>query len=539
MRYFFVATFVVVALAPTSCRADGTDIRTVALSGDHAPGTTTQFSTFNIVVDYPAHQFASSPRINNLGQTVVQARLASDEPIYFQDEGIWVEQNEQLSFVAKEGDPPPDGIGVLDKFYIADLNDRSEVIFNGYTTSAFHSPGFGMWIWRDGHTETVSRDGYTEDGRLPSDYGFGFRPEINNSGEVFYQSGDFIGQRWQIWSTRSGQPAPLVRSGDPAPGVDGGFGLIFDPQVNDHGDFAFAALFGGDSGPGYGFWAETRGLVRMIAATGLAAPGTNAVFASFPNHSYSETPVINSAGGVAFVGKLTGDTTRFAANSGIWYGKPGEVSLVAREGDAAPGVDGVFGQFLSSPSPAINDRGDVAFFSKIIGNAVGSSYEEGIWSSVDGSLSLVAASGQPAPGTTSDFIRLYEPAITANGQTVFSAKIEGPGIDVHNDDGIWAQDPIGNLVMIMREGGEIDVDDGPGVDFRTVEGFGFEVDGVNRRGQIAFTAVFTDGSSGVFVSNVVAIPEPGGRVLAVLATLLFATVSGYRVVEPVAHQALR
>lgn len=528
MRSSIIATLVAIAVASTPSRASSS-IRTVALSGDPAPGTEWQFSTFNLVTCCPPHQFTSAPRINNLGQTVVQARISNNDSIYFQDAGIWVEEDGQLSFVAKEGDAPPDGVGVFDELYIADVNDRSEVIFSGYTSSAFHSPGFGIWTWHDGHRETISRDGYTEEGRLPSDHGFSYIPELANSGEVFYGSGDVNGRR-RIWSTRSGQPVPLISSGDPAAGVDGEFGFIYDPQVNDHGDFAFAAHFVDRPrpphgfAPGYGFWTETNGVIRLIAATGLDAPGTNAVFASFPNHSYSETPVINNAGGVAFVGKLTGDTTRFAASSGIWYGKPGQVASVALQGDAAPGVDGVFSEFLSVPAPAINDRGDVAFYSGISAEKGGSSDEEGIWTSINGSLTLIAATGQQAPDTNSDFIKLYEPAITETGQTVFSAKVEGPGIHVRNDDGIWGQDPTGNLVLIMREGDEIDVDDGPGTDLRTVEGFGLQVDGVNRRGQIAFTAVFTDGSSGVFVSNLIAVPEPGCCVLAVLASMLCITV---------------
>jgi hypothetical protein len=38
----------------------------------------------------------------------------------------------------------------------------------------------------------------------------------------------------------------------------------------------------------------------------------------------------------------------------------------------------------------------------------------------------------------------------------------------------------------------------------------------NDLGQFAFLATFTDGSSGIFVSNVAAIPEPNGLILATL-----------------------
>ena len=41
--------------------------------------------------------------------------------------------------------------------------------------------------------------------------------------------------------------------------------------------------------------------------------------------------------------------------------------------------------------------------------------------------------------------------------------------------------------------------------------------GFNDLGQITFSARFTDGSYGVFVSNVVAVPEPSTIVLSVIA----------------------
>ncbi len=54
-------------------------------------------------------------------------------------------------------------------------------------------------------------------------------------------------------------------------------------------------------------------------------------------------------------------------------------------------------------------------------------------------------------------------------------------------------------------------------DFRTISFLGFvsgtgnsdgRPSGFNNLGQLAFLASFTDGSSGIFVSNLVAVPEP-------------------------------
>jgi hypothetical protein len=99
---------------------------------------------------------------------------------------------------------------------------------------------------------------------------------------------------------------------------------------------------------------------------------------------------------------------------------------------------------------------------------------------------------------------------------------------VAGGSGIWATDKNGVLQLIVAAGSLIDVDNGLGVDLRTVSsvsmvanesfngGIGNE-DGVasafNDRGQLAFSATFTDGSRGVFVSDVVAVPEPAAGCL--------------------------
>lgn len=102
-------------------------------------------------------------------------------------------------------------------------------------------------------------------------------------------------------------------------------------------------------------------------------------------------------------------------------------------------------------------------------------------------------------------------------------------MDNSNENGIWAQDLSGELKLIARTGDQLDVDDGPGTDFRTISDLSFiggvgaedyvERSGFNDQGQLAFSATFTDGSSGVFVSNLVAVPEPGSLLLASLACI--------------------
>jgi hypothetical protein len=109
--------------------------------------------------------------------------------------------------------------------------------------------------------------------------------------------------------------------------------------------------------------------------------------------------------------------------------------------------------------------------------------------------------------------------LNAAGQTAFYAYLIGSGIGASNNKGIWATDRSGVLQLVARRGDLLEV--APG-DFRTISLLTFLGDrdshstgnsdgrpsAFNNLGQVAFSAIFTDGTSGIFVSNRVAIPEP-------------------------------
>jgi hypothetical protein len=106
-------------------------------------------------------------------------------------------------------------------------------------------------------------------------------------------------------------------------------------------------------------------------------------------------------------------------------------------------------------------------------------------------------------------------SINAVGQVVFAARLRG-NVNFEDDFGVWAQDRNGVLRLVAREGDTIDVDDGPDSDLRTIRSLVFRTDslypgmqggGLNDAGQVAFFASFTDGTSGIFVSEIATIPE--------------------------------
>ena len=179
-------------------------------------------------------------------------------------------------------------------------------------------------------------------------------------------------------------------------------------------------------------------------------------------------------------------------------GRAAALALVARAGDQAPGMPSgvtfasLFNPSSLTPSVLMNANGEVAF-------TASTSFNPGIWTGTPGHLTLVER------GYASSL------ALNATGQIAFVA-----------GQTLWATDGAGHLTRIEGTGDNIQV--APGV-YRTISQIGFaggstsdgQGCGLSDSGQITFWAIFDDNSSGVFVSNTVAIPVPEPATLALAA----------------------
>jgi hypothetical protein len=115
---------------------------------------------------------------------------------------------------------------------------------------------------------------------------------------------------------------------------------------------------------------------------------------------------------------------------------------------------------------ALNEFGEIALFSIISGAAVTSSDDHAIWlRNGAGSFTLVAREGDPAPGTPlgvtftalmgSDSEPVSDvPSLNNAGQMLFSASLTGPGVDSSNDEGIWFWDGT-TLNLVVRMGDSV------------------------------------------------------------------------------------
>jgi hypothetical protein len=160
-------------------------------------------------------------------------------------------------------------------------------------------------------------------------------------------------------------------------------------------------------------WGQAAGL-RQVVASGQAAPG-GGTFEHFTVETQPVLAPVNRRGQVAFFATLL----RSAASEGIFLADRGRLRRIAAEGDPAPG-GGALSGFGRHPIPAINESGAVAFAAAVSGGRT----VEGIFLASGGRLRTVAVAGEPAIGIPSGTLAtLDSPALNDRGDVAFLATV--------------------------------------------------------------------------------------------------------------------
>jgi hypothetical protein len=167
---------------------------------------------------------------------------------------------------------------------------------------------------------------------------------------------------------------------------------------------------------------------------------------------------------------------------------------VVLSGTHAPGTPTGASFRAFSNDVFLTPDGKTVFSADLVRDAGGvtSQNYEGIWSETNGPLSLVARQGDQAPGTPAGtkFQTVGTTIINADGHVVFVAGLTGTGVSAPNDTGIWGQDPGGAVKIIAREADPI-----PGAPSGTTIGTFNITDfqlAAGPRGTAAFTALDKD-----------------------------------------------
>ena len=499
--------------------ADGNNgLRMVAFSENAAPGTSVSFSRF------------LKPVMNGSGQIAFSGFLAGSTVSKDNESGVWIERNGTLALVARAGSPATGTDENFQSFRTPILSRSGHVAFLGRLTEggAGFSSDTGIWRESEGTLEVLTQSGDEAPGTSKSFSNYrGFT--LNESGHAAFFA-EIVGADVDrdhdsgIWSAGSGTLALVAREGNAAPGTSAKFLSFSTPLLTGAGQVVFRSGLrkeGEPIGNDGGVWSEVGGSLSLVAHTGDIAPGTTVGFSDFS----LDRPAVNEAGQIAFRAGLSGDGVEAINDKGTWSQRGGALTLIGREGDAAAGTPADF-DLLNRL--VLNSEGKMAFLGRLVGEGVHGSNNHAIWSEGGGSLDLLARQGSLAPGTNGNFISFQSLVFNDAGQAGFLAKLRGSDLSFKKNSGIWAQDKSGNLRLIVQKGDLIDVEEGPGTDFRAIQTLLLAESGVtedgksgfNNRGQLAFRAVFTDGTSGIFVSNLVAVPEPSSLVLFILAVAM-------------------
>ena len=330
-----------------------------------------------------------------------------------------------------------------------------------------------------------------------------------------------------LWAGTPGDVRLVLRSGSPP-----NLSQMQYPQVNDAGRVAFMGYSFGDASK-WGIFAGTSSAdLRQLVDRDAPAPG-------LPNHNLGSVigPFAQTnSGGLAFGTHSARLDNGALDTNAVWRLLPGGQgpALVASTAAPAPGTAGTFKEV--SVSPLMNESGRVLFQGQVQGAGVDELSDDGVWAGTPGDVRLVAMEGQSAPGTggarfgqalvpgpdgdewQSAFVSVQQ---NDAGQVAWLGSLTGPGVTQSNDTAIFATDPSGRTLLVAREG---DLLDAGGGDLRRIDrlfGYGSSIERpegrwFNNAGELAFTTTFADGSQGVFVAVV---PEPG-MLLPAIATLL-------------------
>jgi hypothetical protein len=287
-----------------------------------------------------------------------------------------------------------------------------------------------------------------------------------------------------LWSGTPGSLSIRARRGNQAAGLPAGVVLSDLTDTNlpvaPDGSFGFHATLSGTgvtSSNNEAFYvAGPTGSAQLLARRGEQAPGmpSGANFSNFidPTSSTRLLQVTTNGRGL-FAGGVLGGGTTITSDSGLWFGAPGQLQLVAREGDLDPGGTGT--TMLGFSNAGCNTQGDVLYRVTLSGILVGSNV---IYKWRGGTNELVIKRGDDAPGLAglqfndTMLANSFRMQINDQGSIALPGTVRiitGNGVDSSNNEALWLFTAEGSRLLVAREG---DLAPGlPGLTLGSINGF--------------------------------------------------------------------
>jgi len=162
--------------------------------------------------------------------------------------------------------------------------------------------------------------------------------------------------------------------------------------------------------------------------------------------------------------------------------------------------------------------GRVGFYTMLSGAGVTNDNDTAMFAGMPDDMHLLVREDDLAPGAGgARFAGFDFTHLNGAGEGVFWSVLRGDGVDTTNNNAVYAVDQLGDLHLLGREGDPFMV--APG-DVRIIDdidytrqyvnhsgGDGFPRS-INDDGQVALRIAFADGSQGLFIANIPAVPEP-------------------------------
>jgi FlgD Ig-like domain len=392
----------------------------------------------------------------------------------------------------------------------------------------------GIWAGEPGEISLVERAGTQADGIAPGGvylsfpFDFALSSPPIGSGRfgitaTLTGAGIVEGQNEGLWVHESGVTQLLVREGTQAAGVPTGlvYASFMAIDVNDGGD---AFIISSMNGPGAtadndeGFWTNRNGALELLIREGNPAPGLPGITfggaGDYVGTGYSfESEAWSNDSKLGIQANITGPGIDYGNNEALWVERAGGLTLLAREGDEAPGFSGNVtfgGESVTADfgNVELNALGQAAFIARVGGSNL--PFGMPIFSEHTGELTKLVMEFDPAPGTNRQFGILTGPVLSDGGRIAFRAALSDGG--QWPPLGIWWDAPgaPGEITALVVPGQELP--NYPGV---TVIGTNF-INGFNTAGQLAFEATIEDGTSGQRIALLLA--EPTGEIAIVVDT---------------------
>ncbi len=272
-----------------------------------------------------------------------------------------------------------------------------------------------------------------------------------------------------LWKTAGGNLFLLARSGTTVPDVAAAqFSTLPEvPGISAGGDVSFLGTLNIGTGGvtadnDTGLWSELGGTgLNLLLREDDDVPGLAGVkVAKFASGAYATATTGASTGQAAFSVTYKGSSTKTALLRASISGAVTTISVIATEGEDAPGTAVDFANLAGSYSdPGRMDSAGNFVFSAITtpGN------KEGLWyQPVGGATTKVIFSGETAPGTSgATFLKVYRPSIGSGGIIAFRASLNANGDNSSStrNDGIWRGDAANpaSLTCILRRGDDSSV----------------------------------------------------------------------------------